>query len=195
MRPCPILQPALAPGGLDGDAFVILTARGSVLLSAPPEYPPRRAGMHFRPALTITPGHEPGLANWLPRAPEERAGPSPSARRAHVLAGAVVLNGLRAEAWRPRACRRQPDSRSRAAAECGHPVADPRQSVTVGIGASDPVVLNLDVEHPVLHRRHRLGGSGVRVLDDVGERLGHDEVRARLDLRREPLGRNVHVNR
>jgi hypothetical protein len=67
--------------------------------------------------------------------------------------------------------------------------------VTVGVDTSDPVGLNLDLEHPVLHRRRHLGVSGIRVLDDVGERHGDDEVRARLDLRREPLGRNIDLNR
>jgi hypothetical protein len=33
------------------------------------------------------------------------------------------------------------------------------------------------------------------VLDDVRHRLRHDEVRARLDLGREPLGRNIDSNR
>jgi hypothetical protein len=47
--------------------------------------------------------------------------------------------------------------------------------VTVGIRTSDPVVANLDVQHPVVH----------------GERLGHDEVRTRLDLGRQPLGRHI----
>ena len=37
--------------------------------------------------------------------------------------------------------------------------------------------------------------SGVRVLDDVRERLGHDEVRARLDLGGKPLGRDIDPNR
>jgi hypothetical protein len=35
----------------------------------------------------------------------------------------------------------------------------------------------------------------VRVLDDVRERFGDDKVRARLDLGREPLGREVHRDR
>ena len=36
---------------------------------------------------------------------------------------------------------------------------------------------------------------GVRVLDDVCQRFGHDEVRARLDLGRKPLGRDIDSNR
>jgi hypothetical protein len=63
--------------------------------------------------------------------------------------------------------------------------------VTVGIRTSDPVVANLDVQHPVVQGRPDLGVPGVGVLDDVGERLGHDEVRTRLDLRRQPLGRHI----
>ena len=63
------------------------------------------------------------------------------------------------------------------------------------IGASDPVVADLDAEHLVVHIRPDLSAPGVRVLDDVRKRLGHDEVRAGLDLRREPLGRDIHLNR
>ena len=37
---------------------------------------------------------------------------------------------------------------------------------------------------PSSHGCRDLGALRVRVLDDVGQRLGHDEVRARLDLRR-----------
>ena len=64
------------------------------------------------------------------------------------------------------------------------PVAHPHQPVAVGIGAADAVVADLDAQRPVVHPRAYLGALGVRVLDDVGERLGDDEVRARLDLRR-----------
>ena len=80
-------------------------------------------------------------------------------------------------------------------AERGHPVGDPDEPVPARIGASDAVVANLDAERPIVHACADLGLPGVRVLDDVGERLGDDEVGARLDLRREPLGRQIDLNR
>ncbi|WP_156028105.1 hypothetical protein [Candidatus Solirubrobacter pratensis] len=75
------------------------------------------------------------------------------------------------------------------------PVGDPHQAVPARIGASDPVVANGGVEHPVLHGCRDLGVAGMGVLDHVGERLGHEEVRARLDLVPEPHARNIDVNR
>jgi len=75
------------------------------------------------------------------------------------------------------------------------PVADPHQPVTSRIGTSDAVVANLDSQRPVRHSRPYLGARGIRVLDDVRQRLGHNEVRTRLDPRREPPGRDIDLNR
>ena len=67
--------------------------------------------------------------------------------------------------------------------------------MTVLIGTADAGVANLHMKHPVIHERPDLGLPSVRVLDDVRERLGHDEVRTSLDLRREPLRWNIDFNR
>ena len=62
------------------------------------------------------------------------------------------------------------------------------------IGAADPVVANLGAEHAVLDGDADFRARRLRVLDRVGEGLRHDEVRTRLDLRGEPLMRDVHVD-
>ena len=67
--------------------------------------------------------------------------------------------------------------------------------MTVEIGTAYPVVTDIDVKHAIVHERPDFGMSSVRMLDDVRERLGHDEVRASLDLLREPLRRNIDLNR
>jgi len=67
--------------------------------------------------------------------------------------------------------------------------------VTVAIGTADPVVVDDDVEHAVAGVRLDLGGGRPSVLDDVRQRLCHDEVRARLDLGLEPVGRYLDRHR
>ena len=91
--------------------------------------------------------------------------------------------------------RRRGLSEGEPAAEGGHAVVDPDESVAARIGAADPVVAHLEVQHAVLDRRGHRGGSGARVLDDVRERLRDDEVRVGLDLRRQALRRDIHGDR
>jgi hypothetical protein len=69
-----------------------------------------------------------------------------------------------------------------------------QQSAALGVRPADAVVPHLDLQCSVMDRRVHPGGLGVGVLHDVRERLGHDEVGARLDLGREPLGRNLDVD-
>ena len=57
----------------------------------------------------------------------------------------------------------------------------------VGVGTAHPVVAHRDLQAPVRDRGLDLGQPGLRVLDDVRERLGHDEVGARLDLGRKAV--------
>src|SRR4051794_26379996 len=73
------------------------------------------------------------------------------------------------------------------AVEGGEPVRQPDEAAAgVGQGASDAVVAYLDSNGGVLDPRRHLGASGASVFGDVGERLGDDEVRGRLDRGREP---------
>jgi hypothetical protein len=62
--------------------------------------------------------------------------------------------------------------------------------------AADPVVSDLDAERPILDPRGDRDDRGPGVLRDVGERLGDDEVRRRLDRGgqavREDLGPHRH---
>ena len=67
-----------------------------------------------------------------------------------------------------------------------------------GVRAADPVVRNLDHGHVVCPHELDHGAARVRILRDVGQRLGGDEVRGGLDPLREPfielhLERNRHV--
>ena len=79
-------------------------------------------------------------------------------------------------------------------AEGGDSIVDPDEPGAAWIGAADAVVAYFDPQHLLVD--HRAHGSGLRVgmLDDVRERFGHDEVGARLDLGREPLGRQVDLH-
>jgi hypothetical protein len=67
--------------------------------------------------------------------------------------------------------------------------------VTSRISTADPVIAPLYSQHPVRCRHVDVGLGGPRVLHDVRERLGHDEMRTRLDSSQEPLGWNVDLNR
>ena len=80
-------------------------------------------------------------------------------------------------------------------AERGDAVGDAHQAVPARIRAARAVIANMDVEHPVLDECADLRVLRVGVLDHVRQRLRHDEVGARLDLGREPLGRNVEPDR
>jgi integrase len=81
------------------------------------------------------------------------------------------------------------------AVEDGKPVRQPEQTGPVGPGASDTVVAHLDPQAAVLDARRDGGASGASVLGDVGERLGDDEVRGRLDGRGEPPHRHPVLDR
>jgi hypothetical protein len=91
------------------------------------------------------------------------------------------------------------------AVEDGKPVRQPEETAAVGPGASDAVVAHLDPEGAVLNARHHRGTLRTRVLCDVGQRLGDDEIRGRLDRswqadpghvvldrHRHPRGQRVH---
>ena len=75
------------------------------------------------------------------------------------------------------------------------PVGDAHEAVALGIRPSYSVVADLEGEGAVidrsLHRRPRCSG----VLHDVRERLGGDEVRARLEIRVQPLAQDVDIDR
>ena len=73
--------------------------------------------------------------------------------------------------------------------------ASPTKTAPVGPGASDAVVAHLDLEGAVLDARRDRGASGASVFRDVGERLGDDEVRGRLDRGREPAHGHVVLDR
>ena len=64
-----------------------------------------------------------------------------------------------------------------------------------GISRSGAVVPNLDQKCSILDTRVDFGSRRLRVLHDVCERLGDDEVRARLDLGGKSFIRDLNVNR
>ena len=72
-----------------------------------------------------------------------------------------------------------------------HPVAQADQAAGLqpGLGPADPVVADLDRAPVVLDRHPHPGGAGLGVLNHVGERLGAEEVDARLDGARGVAGR------
>ena len=76
-------------------------------------------------------------------------------------------------------------------AEDVQPVAQPGQPGAARIGiAADPIVDDLEGQHIPLVVQADFGAVGPGVLHHVGDRLGHDEVRRRLD-----RGRQVEVRR
>ena len=75
------------------------------------------------------------------------------------------------------------------------PVCHPHEAVAVRVRASAPIVDDLDVEGAVCDRRSDDGPPGVRVLRDVRECLGHDEVGAGFDVGRDALGCDVELDR
>jgi hypothetical protein len=72
--------------------------------------------------------------------------------------------------------------------------ASPRSPLPVGSGASDAVVAQVDHEPAVVDLHRHLGASGASVFDDVGQRLGDDEVGGRLDCGSEPAHGCVDVD-
>ena len=64
----------------------------------------------------------------------------------------------------------------------------PRPGAVGGLGAADAVVGDLHDEHLLALRDANRRGRRLRVLEDVGQRLGDDEVRGALDERRPALG-------
>ena len=74
------------------------------------------------------------------------------------------------------------------AVERGEPVGHPAQAGAGGrIGAAAAVVGDLDRQHAVGERDAHVGAGRLRVADDVGQRLGGEEVRGGLDRRRAAL--------
>jgi hypothetical protein len=67
-----------------------------------------------------------------------------------------------------------------------------RAAPMLGVRPAGAVVPGLDVQRLGLDEGFHPRPAGVRVLDDVGQRLGDDEVGARLDLRWE--SRRPHVD-
>ena len=76
------------------------------------------------------------------------------------------------------------------ALEGGEPVGEPDEAAAVGPGAADAVVAHPELEDAVLDAREDGGMPCTGVLDDVGQRLGDDEVGGRLDRRRETVLRS-----
>src|SRR5438270_13899168 len=79
--------------------------------------------------------------------------------------------------------------------EGGPPFCQAYEPEATGIGASDAVVANLDLQRPILRRCPNRHSARLRVLYDVRKPLGDHEVRVRLDLRREALIGNVDLDR
>src|SRR6185369_100185 len=69
-----------------------------------------------------------------------------------------------------------------------HAVGQPAQAGAASrVGAADPVVDDLDACDAVPATDAHLDGGRLRVLRDVGQRLGDDVVRGRLDGGRQPV--------
>ena len=79
--------------------------------------------------------------------------------------------------------------------ESSEPVTQPDQPMAVDLSAADPIVAHLDVKNAIVPSRDHDGLPGVRVLGDIGQRLGHDEVRGRLHHLRQSTHPHVHLNR
>ena len=82
-------------------------------------------------------------------------------------------------------------------AERSDPVTQPDEAAGFrpGTGAADPVVPDLDDALVSRNVEPYPRTGGVRVLDDVGQRLRTDEVQAGLDGRRQPPARYVDLDR
>jgi D-alanyl-D-alanine carboxypeptidase len=143
-----------------------------------------------------------GLVSALP-APRQLTSRDALTRR-YTVAGSCAALGF---GWGQRARQREPGAQRGAgggraadvhrALQRAHPVAQADQAAGLqpGLGPADPVVAHLD-RAPVLLDRHPYPGhAGLRVLDHVGERLGTEEVDARLDGLRESSGGDVQTDR
>jgi hypothetical protein len=103
-----------------------------------------------------------------------------------VLASAAI-GPSRRWVWRPRsACRRCGALHPKLAVEGGEPVCETQQTAPVSPGAAQAVVAYAEGEWVVLDPSRHLGVSGASMFGDVGQRLGDDEVRRRLDRTGEP---------
>ena len=86
------------------------------------------------------------------------------------------------------ACRVRPGCRAQRAVERGQPVGEAAQAGAAGrVGAADAVVADLDGDAAVQAPDGDRGVRRLRVLGDVGQRLGDHEVGRALDRSREPL--------
>ena len=83
------------------------------------------------------------------------------------------------------------------AVESGHAITESVQAAAVrGVGTADAVVARPRAEDPRASVSAQPGMGRVRVLDDVGQRLGDDEVSGGLDFLREPAVQSqVELNR
>src|SRR6476620_10740010 len=66
-------------------------------------------------------------------------------------------------------------------------VGDSQETVAVRVGAADAILADFKREDAVVDRGPDCRPRRMSVLDGVRERLGHDEIRARLDVRGQPL--------
>ena len=111
-----------------------------------------------------------GASSWAATTSPSRAAPRPlRSRRARQL-------GLDSRAG---CSARDPQG----AAEDLHPVTQPAQPRTCGVGpdTAAAVVHHVDGQRVAFEAQGRVDAAGVGVLDDVGERLRGDEVRRALD--------------
>ena len=81
------------------------------------------------------------------------------------------------------------------AVEGGEPVRQPHEAAAAGSGAADAVVADLGPRACRSRSAPHLGVSGARVLGDVGQRLGDDEVGGRLDRGGSRSTRHVDLDR
>ena len=70
----------------------------------------------------------------------------------------------------------------------------PRRPGAIGVRASSPIVVDRYQHAPLAGHDRHTGPRRVGVLDDVGQRLCRDEVRGRLDRRREPAGAHLQLD-
>ena len=70
------------------------------------------------------------------------------------------------------------------AVEDGEPVGKPQQTAPVWSHAARAVVAHVDLQGAVLDARRDRSVAGTRMLRDVRQRLGYDEVRRRLERER-----------
>jgi hypothetical protein len=64
------------------------------------------------------------------------------------------------------------------AVESGDPIREPEETAPPGPGAPDTIVMHADSKGAVAHVGRDLGAPGAGVLSNVGQCLGHHEVRS-----------------